>query len=215
MAEYYNPDIGEYSAPCSFDLSAIKWSNGLLIRSTNWLGDAVMTIPAVFKLSQIKTADTPLIIVCPEKLRELWESFEWVDRIISFTGKRLSANEKAEIKELNADLAIVLPNSFGSIWDLWNAGAKSIMGRTGNLRSMMLDYKMPQWKRVPGEDRLHQSSHYLEFSTSCGISDWDLNYPVTEFAEMESPSNDLKNFLVISPGAAFGPAKQWPAEHFN
>ena len=102
----------------------------ILIRGTNWLGDAVMTTPALLRLRD-KFPDAHIALLAPEKLRELWTRHPAVDETIS-----LAPDERvfAVAKKLRAgkfDLALVLPNSPRSAIEPWLAG---IPQRTGYSR---------------------------------------------------------------------------------
>ncbi|HEV2320010.1 MAG TPA: lipopolysaccharide heptosyltransferase II, partial [Verrucomicrobiae bacterium] len=55
----------------------------LLVRGTNWLGDAVMTTPALMRLRQ-KFPDAHIALLTPEKLVELWLHHPAVDEVIPF-----------------------------------------------------------------------------------------------------------------------------------
>ncbi len=50
--------------------SAILHPRRILVRGTNWLGDAVMTTPALLRLRE-KFPDAHIALLTPEKLREL------------------------------------------------------------------------------------------------------------------------------------------------
>jgi heptosyltransferase II len=90
----------------------------ILIRGVNWLGDAVMTTPALLRLRE-KFPDAHITLLTPEKLRELWTNHPAIDETISFSsgenifaiGKRLRAGK--------FDLALVLPNSPRSAIETW------------------------------------------------------------------------------------------------
>ncbi len=102
----------------------------ILVRGTNWLGDAVMTTPALLRLRE-KFPAAHIALLTPEKLRDLWANHPAVNETISFTasesvfvtGKRLRAGK--------FDLALVLPNSPRSALEVFLAG---IPERTGYAR---------------------------------------------------------------------------------
>jgi len=222
VTPYYQPDIGPATRPATIDVEVVDWCGGMLIRSTNWLGDAVMTLPAVYKLRQLMPADLPLIIACPKKLAGLWEAVPWVDRIISFTGKRMPPECRRELRALRPGLTIVLPNSFGAVWDLWRAGIPNLLGRDGRGRGAFLKHRLPAWQRVAGHDLHHQAREYLAMAAACGAHAWDYECPplkpqpqTSEQAEVDRMLAIGTRMLAIAPGAAYGLAKQWPAAHFN
>lgn len=110
--------------------SSILHPRRILVRGTNWLGDAVMTTPALLRLRE-KFPDAHIALLTPDKLRDLWLNHPAVNEAISFAagenifavGKRLRAGK--------FDLALVLPNSPRSAIESWLAG---IPRRTGYAR---------------------------------------------------------------------------------
>ena len=86
----------EKPAPCTLPPT----SGRILVRGTNWLGDAVMTTPALLRLREKFPART-LALLTPEKLGDLWLHHPAVDEVISFTpdesvlstGKKLRAGK--------------------------------------------------------------------------------------------------------------------------
>jgi len=109
----------------------------ILVRGTNWLGDAVMTTPALSRLRE-KFPGAHIGILCPDKLRELWRQHPAVDEAISFapgesvltTGKKLRAGK--------FDLALVLPNSPRSAIEPWLAGIPQRIGHARPWRIFFL-----------------------------------------------------------------------------
>ncbi len=220
MNKLYRADIGPFNAPVRIDISSVDWDGGLLIRSTNWLGDAVMTLPAVYRLSQLLPDAVPTLVLCPRKLESFWQFVPWVDEVLSFEGPRLSDAEIERLRAIDPGLSVVLPNSFGAAWDVWRAGVRNRLGRKGRWRTAMLDFTLPEYRRRAGRDRFHQARHYLEFPACLGSEFWNTDFPpLLEAPQREKigqllPAHDGE-ILVIAPGAAYGPAKQWPVQKFN
>ena len=217
--ELYSPEIGE---PDNTKLipENIDWKNGVLVRSTNWLGDACMTLPAVYKIYRQMPQGKSFNIMCPANLKSFWSTFPWVDHVIGLKEKRASAAEKEAVKQLSCGVAVVLPNSFGSALDVSKCGIPLRVGRSGRMRAMLLTHKLPKWKRVAGKDKYHQLREYLQISGALGNESWD---DVYEAAQTEVAADRLsvlgldtaKKWLVLAPGAKFGPAKQWPIEYYG
>jgi len=109
----------------------------ILIRGTNWLGDAAMTIPALLRLRE-KFPVAHIALLTPDKLRELWLHHPAVNKTISFApgesifaiGKKLRAGE--------FDLALVLPNSPRSAIETWLAGIPQRIGGARPWRNFFL-----------------------------------------------------------------------------
>jgi lipopolysaccharide heptosyltransferase II len=103
----------------------------ILVRGTNWLGDAVMTTPALLRLRE-KFLDAHIAILTPEKLRELWLNHPAINEIISITPDETVFGVANKLRIGKFDLALVLPNSPRSAIEIWLAG---IPGRIGYARS--------------------------------------------------------------------------------
>jgi heptosyltransferase-2 len=102
----------------------------ILIRGVNWLGDAVMTTPALLRLRE-RFPDAHIALLTPDKLKDLWLHHPAVNETVSFPPNE---NVFAISKKLRAekfDLALVLPNSPRSAIETWLAG---IPQRTGYSR---------------------------------------------------------------------------------
>jgi heptosyltransferase-2 len=124
-------------------LAAPKQSEGglhprrILVRGTNWLGDAVMTTPALLRLRE-KFPDSHITLLTPEKLRELWTGHPAVDETISFdTGESVFAVAK-KLRAGETDLALVLPNSPRSAIEAWIAGIPRRVGYARPWRNFFL-----------------------------------------------------------------------------
>ena len=216
--DFYSPEIGSADIKNLLPEN-IDWKNGVIVRSTNWLGDACMTLPAVYKIKQQMPPGKKLFIMCPKNLKSFWESFPWVEKAVPLATKRAGKEDKAEVKSLNCGLAVILPNSFGSALDLSKCGIPVRVGRGGRMRSMLLTHKLPQWKRVAGQDKHHQLREYLQIAAAVGCKSWDDYYEPAETAVEKERLDELgfdlsKKWLVLAPGAKFGPAKQWPLEYY-
>lgn len=217
--DLYKPEIGE---PEFKNLLGedVDWKNGVLVRSTNWLGDACMTVPAVYKIKELLPPAAHLYILAPKNLQSFWESFPWVKAVLPMPAKRTDAELAAEIIKLNCGVAITLPNSFGSAQDIYFKEIPIRLGRKGRFRSFMLTHKLPKWKRVAGKDKHHQLREYLQISAACGAKKWDDYYepaqPQVSLEHLLELGFDEKcSWLALAPGAKFGPAKQWPTEYYG
>ena len=112
------------------------------MRGTNWLGDAVMTTPALLRLRE-KFPDAHITLLTPEKLRDLWTNHLAVNETIPFasdenvflTGKKLRAGKY--------DLALVLPNSPRSALEVWLAGIPQRIGYARPWRNFFLTNAVP------------------------------------------------------------------------
>jgi heptosyltransferase II len=103
----------------------------ILVRGVNWLGDAVMTTPALLRLRE-KFPGAHLALLTPEKLRELWTNHPAVDEIISFAADENIFGVAKKLRAGKFDAALVLPNSPRAALEIYLAG---IPQRIGNARA--------------------------------------------------------------------------------
>jgi heptosyltransferase-2 len=100
------------------------------VRSTNWLGDAVMTTPALLRLRE-KFPEAHIALLTPEKLRDLWLHHPAVNETIAFAPGESIFSVGNKLRAGKFDLALVLPNSPRSAMEVFLAG---IPQRTGGAR---------------------------------------------------------------------------------
>jgi heptosyltransferase II len=109
----------------------------ILVRGTNWLGDAVMTVPALLRLRE-KFPEACIALLTPEKLWQLWPNHPAVDEIISFSpGEGVFAVGK-KLRTGKFDTALVLPNSPRSAIEVFLAGIPRRIGYARPWRNFFL-----------------------------------------------------------------------------
>jgi heptosyltransferase II len=109
----------------------------ILIRGTNWLGDTVMTTPALLRLRE-KFPGAHIALLTPEKLSELWLNHPAVNETISFAaGESVFAVAK-KIRGGKFDLSLVLPNSPRSAIEVFLAGIPNRIGYARPWRNFFL-----------------------------------------------------------------------------
>ena len=131
----------------------------IVIRGVNWLGDAVMTTPALLRLRQA-WPKASISLLSPEKLADLWLQHPALDRVLSFGPKENAWSVAKRLREEQFDLGLVLPNSFRSAFELWRAGIPLRIGYGGQWRTWLLTHPVPPHpdavrmrKRPPSEIR--------------------------------------------------------------
>lgn len=223
-SKYYKPTP---KPQCGADIeqllnpNSIEWRDGLVLRAVNWLGDTLITLPAVYQLQKILPPECKFSVVCQKSLMPIWQAVPWVSKVIGFPGKRLDKAASCELRKLNAGVGVIYPNSFGAALDLAFKGVPIRLGRAGRGRDLFLSHRLPKWQKGVGVGEYHQVSHYLDFAAAFGINDFtNLQYPslkVKNSAEIvkKFKLNSDKPILVLAPGAAYGPAKQWPIHYYK
>ncbi len=209
----YTPVLKRLGTHAKID---IRWQNGLLLRSTNWLGDVIMTLPAAYQISRFLPNGCGFFVLCQKGVAPIWNACPWVDIVICMEGHHVSRSETANVHHLMPGIACIFPNSFGSAMDVYRCGVPQRVGRSGRFRSLMLTKCIPEWPLPKGESDCHQLSYYLELASLFGDVEYTTDYPKLkvdlELARRLGMDDD--NWLAIAPGAAFGPAKQWLPEYF-
>lgn len=223
--EVYIPTIRD--AEGLVNLQNVDWKNGVVVRTPNWLGDAVMCLPALYQLRRLMPDHATMEVVTQEKLQDFWQCVPWVDSVITFDGKRVGPEVKKELTDMGAGVALILPNSFGSAKDMRLPDVPIRLGRGGNFRSMLLTHRLPVFKREAGADTHHQVSEYFDLVECFGPIVRSAGFPklrvdislpyamhqeMIDFLDTREAERPL---MVLAPGAAFGPAKQWPVESYR
>ncbi len=109
----------------------------ILVRGVNWLGDAVMTTPALLRLRE-KFPDAHITLLTPEKMKELYQQHPAVDETIGFGPEEGVRSVGRKLRAGNFDLAIVLPNSPRSALEVWWAGIPQRIGYSRPWRNLFL-----------------------------------------------------------------------------
>ena len=117
--------------------STLRPPRRILVRGTNWLGDAVMTTPALLRLRE-KFTDAHLALLTPEKLRDLWRHHPAVDETISFAPGENVFSVARKLRAGRFELALVLPNSPRAAIETWLAGIPQRIGYARPWRNWFL-----------------------------------------------------------------------------
>jgi heptosyltransferase II len=215
----------------------------ILVRGTNWLGDAVMSTPALLRLRE-KFPDAHITLLTPEKLRGLWLHHPAVSETMTFAPGENIFSVGKKIRAGKSDLALVLPNSPRSALEVFLAGIPRRVGYARPWRNFFLTQAVTprtgavkMHKRSPAEINqlitrtpdarpkppaaAHQIHEYLNLAASLGAS----AEPVAPLLVMTPDEIEAakKKFglatvpgpiIGLNPGAEYGPAKRWPVEKF-
>ena len=178
----------------------------ILIRSSNWLGDAVMSVPAVRAIKKGRP-DAHVTILAPEKIAPMWKLISEVDEIIPLPNKSLFTAARLIAQQNKFDVAILFPNSLRSALEAWRVPRK--VGYRGHTRAWLLN-QIVRKPRRPGPPE-HHALRFLRIADDCG-ADVDLTTKIDNFALPQS--SNARTALGLCPGAEYGPAKRWLPERF-
>ncbi|PYK55129.1 MAG: hypothetical protein DME47_04265, partial [Verrucomicrobia bacterium] len=173
----------------------------ILIRSSNWLGDAVMSVPAVRAIKGGRP-DAHVSVAVPEKLAPLWKIVSEVDEIIALPSKSVFVTARLFRQKPPFDVAILFPNSLRSALEVFLAGIPRRVGLTGHWRRWLLNQGP---RKTFSRGIVHQTYKYLELATTVGAK-------VTPQFPAANPikSRRAQFKFALCPGAEYGPAKRWP-----
>jgi lipopolysaccharide heptosyltransferase II len=186
----------------------------ILIRSSNWLGDAIMSVPAI---RTIKTGrpDAHVTVTAPLKIAPVWKLVPEVDEVIPLNTNSLFHTVRLIKKRRPFDVAIVFPNSLRVALETWLAGLPRRVGYRGHSRRFLLNQIIPEPPRTGPLE--HQSIRYLRIASECGAETSNTKHP-TPNAQVPNLNQTLnvkhQTLIGLCPGAEYGPAKRWLPERF-
>ena len=114
----------------------------ILVRGVNWLGDAVMSTPALQRLREAHP-DAHITLLTHEKLRDLWAQHPSVNAVETFASNEGVWRIGRRLRDGNFTLALVLPNSPRSAIEPWFAGIPQRVGYAGPWRNWLLTRRIP------------------------------------------------------------------------
>ncbi len=199
----------------------VAWAN-ILIRATNWLGDAVLSLPAARAVRE-RFPEARITVLARGWVAELYRREPFADEVVLAPRTWRARFELARnLRRRNFDAAILLPNSFESALTLRMAGIPRRIGYGRDHRSFLLTDAVATPK--PGEIPPHERFYYLELIRRAGLIQ---QYPPEDrillHAHAEARCTGLELFrsmgfrmpvVGISPGAQNSRAKQWLPERF-
>jgi heptosyltransferase-2 len=203
----------------------VKTTRNILIRSVNWIGDAVMTLPAIGVIREYFPAAEITILANP-LVSPVFAHHPWVDRVMTFdengAHKGVAGRFRlaAEVRQNAFDLAVILPNSLNAALIPWLAGIPVRLGKTGDGRSLLLTHRFPKRFQPVGVHQSHCYCALLEFFGITGGPKSQLLVTTddedTAIASRLAQSGIEKDDFVlgINPGATYGSAKRWYPDRF-
>jgi heptosyltransferase-2 len=187
----------------------------ILVRSSNWLGDAAMSVPAVCAIKAGRP-DARVTIAAPEKIAPMWKLVPEVDTIISLQENRLLSAVRLLRREPSFDVAILFPNSLRAALESWLARIPRRVGYRGHWRRWLLNQIVPV-PRKPGPPE-HHSLRFLRIARECGADTSNIPHSTVSTEQParhgQSTVNHQPVRIGLCPGAEYGPAKRWLPERF-
>ena len=201
----------------------------IMIRATNWVGDAIMALPAL-RAVRTRFPDAEIGIVARPYVADIYRGQQVCNQLINydplgvhagFSGRERLARE---LRAQKFDIALLLQNAFDASWLAWRARIPERIGYARDGRGLFLTKAVCVPKH--GEIPPHEKFYYLELLRRAG---WIDSLPDESFVSMSVSQNQRLHageFLVesgarphalrvaIGAGASYGSAKCWPPSRF-
>ncbi|MCE5334261.1 MAG: lipopolysaccharide heptosyltransferase II [Desulfobacteraceae bacterium] len=191
----------------------------ILVRSTNWIGDAVMTTPA---MGAVRSAfpSAEIVLLANPLVSELMSPHPYCDRVIVYDKKGRHGGVRglwrlcAGLARERFDLAVLFQNAIEAAIIARLARIPVRAGYSTDGRGFLLTHSVPVTREVRS---LHHTAYYLNLLQNLGIapSGSGLRLQTTE-PERAWAADTLGpgSWAAINPGAAYGAAKRWYPERF-
>jgi heptosyltransferase II len=201
----------------------------IMVRATNWVGDAIMALPAL-RVVRDKFPEALISIVARPYVAEIYRDQQICDELIAYQpggehkGLRGREGLASELRARKFDVALLLQNAFDAAWLAWRAGIPKRVGYARDGRSILLTEAIAVPK--PGEIPAHERFYYLELLRRAG---WIEKLPDVDHISMNVPDAS-RNYaaqtlleagvrphafrVAIGAGASYGSAKCWFPERF-
>jgi len=197
----------------------------ILIRGTNWIGDAVMTLPAIAAIRKTFPRAQITILVKPW-VADVFRFCPDVDDVLLYERPGRHAGPAGllrlamEIRQKGFDTAILLQNAIEAAILATLASIPQRAGYNSDGRGFLLTHGV---KRTQAARSLHQVDYYLEMVRALGCRtagrEAALNVGTDEkrLADALLAQHGLEDsrlLIGMAPGASYGPAKKWYPERF-
>ncbi|NTW07209.1 MAG: lipopolysaccharide heptosyltransferase II [Syntrophaceae bacterium] len=191
--------------------------NKILIRGTNWIGDAILTIPAVDSI-RATYPEAHIAVLAKPWVADIYKLFTGVDEVIIYENQydnALGVFHLAKLlKKRKFDLAILLQNAIEAAIIAFAAGIPLRAGYNSDGRGILLTHSVQRSREIR---RLHQTDYYLEMVKALGCASVNKEMHLeTKISRHEAESvlqkylpDPKKEIIGIAPGATYGPAKRW------
>jgi heptosyltransferase-2 len=182
----------------------------LLVRAPNWLGDVVLSLPALRDLAR-NHPGARLEVLARPSVAELYGA------VAEVHGARLATSTRADADLVRGafDRGVLLTNSFGSALSLRLARIPERWGYATEGRGLLLTRRARVPAAVRGRSQVY---YYRAMVAALGLRvsaepDASLRAPA-QWSEAAGRLLGPGPWIGLNPGAAYGAAKRWPAARF-
>jgi heptosyltransferase II len=201
----------------------------ILIRATNWVGDAIMALPAL-RAVRGRFPDAEIAILGRPYVADIYRDQHVGNSLIVYdrggAHATLSGRERlaAELRAQKFDTALLLQNAFDAAWIAWRAGIPQRIGYARDARTLLLTKPVAAPKS--GEIPSHEMFYYLELLRRAGWIEALPEESLITLKVSEQSRRHAAEFLLacgarptairiaVGAGASYGSAKCWPPDRF-
>jgi len=195
----------------------------IVILSPNWLGDAVMALPAIADVKR-RFAAARVIVAARRAVAGMFHLAPSIDEVLPLEWNGRLLRQRAlrtdldALRRLSADAALLLPNSFASAWMVSRTGIPQRMGYARDWRARLLTRAVK-----PPRRSVHQSEYYQHLVRALDMPSGPLEPTLVAPHEAIAAARSLltsrgwnasRPLVALAPGAAYGTAKRWLPAHF-
>jgi heptosyltransferase-2 len=204
--------------------------NHILVRSPNWLGDALMTTPVLHRLRK-QFPQSSIAVLAKPWVSAVFGSSPDVDEVILYQnpgphqGMRGMRRLAQGIKARGFDTVIHFPHSFESAWISFISRIPRRIGYASEGRGILLTHRLTLSRALKAE---HQVPFFFHLLEPLGIKErphpeknpLEMTISAKDRLKAEIRLQDLNIFpedqlIGLAPGAVYGSAKCWPLERFG
>jgi heptosyltransferase II len=192
----------------------------ILVRATNWVGDAILCVPAL-RAVRGRWPEAEISILAKRWVSSVYEGQGLADKLLVLED---CGDLPASLGAEKFDTAILFQNAFHAAWLAWRAGIPERIGYARDGRSALLTRAIA----VPGDGEIpaHEAYYYAELVRRVGwidelpkideiqLSVGDAARAAAEKRLIAAGARGGARRIAFAPGAAYGSAKCWPAERF-
>jgi heptosyltransferase II len=197
----------------------------ILIRGTNWIGDVVMTLPALAAIRKTWPGAWITVLAKPW-VSEIYRLSRDVDEVFVFQepGRHAGVMGKlrlaGELLKNPFDCAILLQNAIEAAILARLAGISLRAGYNSDGRGLLLTHSVRRTREVR---QVHQIDYYLEMVRALGCTPGERSVQLHPGEDYDGVAERLlrhygieagRPLIGVAPGAAYGPAKMWFPERF-
>ena len=200
----------------------------IVARTPTWVGDAVMSLPALHELRRIFPA-AHITLACHPGTADLFIELDFADEVlISEPGNFSVIRNARRWRQGRFELAVLFQNAFVAAVTAWLAGVPLRVGYNTDRRGALLTTAIPL---PPWKNQRHESFYYLNVVAelerallgTCSIADTEphFNLPVSDKRKAaarqmieQAGIRPGKPLALLCPGSVNSRAKRWPAERY-